>query len=547
MSSRSLRVYTRCGVLLVLAAFGCGDETPSTSGTTITAGAGTPSAAGRSGAGADASKAGSGGNAIAGADSAAVSGRAGNVSAGTGVAPAGAGGAGAAGESGAGGVGGRAEPEAGSGGSAGAPAMPASGPLFPANGAKDVCVDAPLQFHLGGQPSVASSGSIRVFEAASSMPVATVDLATAMITTTVAGTMLRQPRPIYAGEDEVIVRLPPKSLSYGKTYYVTVDAGAIKGPDGKSMTFSDPMEWRFTTRQAAPASTTSLRVALDGTGEFCSVQAALDHVPSRGTTPATITIGKGRYFEVLRASAKNDLTLHGEDRKQTVILGTNNDSLNAGTANRALFGIDGSSKLVVENLTIRNLTPQGGSQAEALRMQNCDQCIVRQADILSLQDTLLWSGRIYATDCYIAGNVDFVWGTGSVFFENCEIKTVGRAGYIVQARNDAAKSGYVFVDSKITADSGITGIWLGRIDSSVYPNSQVAYINCQMGNHINPAGWQVTGGGTAGLRFQEYQSTDASGAPLDVSRRLAGSQQLSAAEAERLRNPANVLGGWTPK
>jgi pectin methylesterase-like acyl-CoA thioesterase len=487
-------------------------------------------------------------SANAGTGGAAVSGQAGSVSAGSGAARAGSGGAGATGASGAAGMAGQPEPEAGSGGSAGAPAMPNSGPLFPANGAKDVCADAPLQFHFSGKPTVGSSGKVRVFDAASTAtPVATVDFATSMITTTVAGTMLRQPRPVYADDDEVVVRLPPKSLSYGKTYYVTVDDGAIKGPDGKSMTFTDPMAWRFTTRAAPPANTSMVRVALDGTGEFCSVQGALDHVPSRGTSPATITIGKGTYFEVLRASAKNNVTLHGEDRKQTVILGTNNDTLNSGTANRALIGIDGSSKFVVENLTIHNLTPQGGSQAEALRMQNCDQCIVRQADILSLQDTLLWSGRIYATDCYIAGNVDFVWGTGSVFFEKCEIKTVGRSGYIVQARNDASKSGYVFVDSKITADSGITGIWLGRIDSSVYPNSQVAYINCQMGNHINPAGWQVTGGGTGGLRFQEYKSTDASGAPLDVSRRLAGSKQLSAAEAEQMRNPATVLGGWSPK
>jgi pectin methylesterase-like acyl-CoA thioesterase len=473
------------------------------------------------------------------------------VSAGTGAGalpPAGSGAGGAGGEGGAAGTAGQPEPEAGSGGSAGAPAMPNVGPLFPANGAKDVCADAPLLFRFSGKPSAGSSGQIRVFDAASpATPVATVDLATSMITMTVAGTMLRQPRPVYVGDDEVVVRLPPKSLGYGKTYYVTVSDGAIQGPDGKSMTFIDPMAWRFTTRAAAPASTSTVRVALDGTGEFCSVQGALDHVPSRGTSPAMITIGKGTYFEVVRASAKNDVTLHGEDRKQTVILGTNNDMLNSGTANRALIGIDSSSKFVVENLTIRNLTPQGGSQAEALRMQNCDQCIVRQADILSLQDTLLWSGRIYATDCYIAGNVDFVWGTGSVFFEKCEIKTVGRSGYIVQARNDATKSGYVFVDSKITADPGITGIWLGRIDSSVYPNSQVAYINCQMGSHINPAGWQVTGGGTGGLRFQEYKSTDASGNPLDVSRRLAGSKQLSAAEAEQMRIPANVLGGWTPK
>lgn len=426
--------------------------------------------------------------------------------------------------------------------------MPNEGPLFPANGAKDTCADAPLQLHFSGAPTVANTGKIRVFDAANAQsPVATVDLATSMVSVMVGTVTLRQPRPVYVGSRQVVVRLPPRALNYGHTYYVTVDAGAIKGPDGTSMTVTDPMAWRFTTRAAAPANKSEIRVAVDGTGEFCSVQGALDHAPSRSATPAVITIGKGTYFEVIRASGKNNVTLRGEDRKSTVILGVNNENLNGGTANRALIGIDASSGFVVENLTIRNLTAQGGSQAEALRMQNCDQCVVRHADILSLQDTLLWSGRVYANDCYIEGNVDFIWGTGAAFFEKCEIKTVGRSGYIVQARNDPGKSGYVFVDSKITASSGVTGIWLGRIDSSVYPGSQVAYINCQMGNHINPAGWQVTGAGAGpSLRFQEYQSTDASGAPLDVSRRIAGSKQLSANEAMQLRNPANVLGGWTP-
>ena len=151
-----------------------------------------------------------------------------------------------------------------------------------------------------------------------------------------------------------------------------------------------------------------------------------------------------------------------------------------------------------ENLTIHNLTPQGGSQAEALRLQGCDQCVVRHADIISLQDTLLWSGRIYANDCYIEGNVDYVWGTGAAFFDHCEIKTAGRAGYLVQARNPASTSGYVFVDSKLTADASVTGDMLGRIDVSVYPASQVAYINCQMGKHISPVGWTVTGGVAGG-------------------------------------------------
>jgi hypothetical protein len=101
------------------------------------------------------------------------------------------------------------------------------------------------------------------------------------------------------------------------------------------------------------------------------------------------------------------------------------------------------------------------------------------------------------------------------------------------------------VDSKITADSGVTGIVLARIDSSVYPASHVAYINCQMGSYIAPAGWTVTGGGTSQLRFWEYQSVDSSGKAIDVSKRTGGIQ-ISASQAASMRDPAVVLAGWTP-
>jgi pectin methylesterase-like acyl-CoA thioesterase len=533
---------------LALAAYGCGDSSPSVpaaAGTGAAAAGNTGSqtpAASASGAGGSTTSAiaGRSGSNVAGTSPSATAGRSG--SAGTSPPASTAGATGAAGQT---------APEAGSGGMAGASPVtptPSTGPLFPANGARDVCADAPLRLHFSGAPSVGSSGKISVFEAASSStPVATVDLAVANVNATIGGTAFKVPRPIYVDGNDVIVRLPPRALMYGHTYYVNLDAGAIKGPDGASMTITDSMTWRFDTAAAAPSALAELRVAVDGTGQFCSVQGALDAVPARSTTATTITIENGTYFEIIHAASKNNVTLRGRDRKQTIILGVNNDALNPGTATRSLVGIDGSTGFVVENLTIHNLTPQGGTQAEALRMQSCDQCVVRHADIISLQDTLLWSGRIYANDCYIEGNVDFVWGTGAAFFENCEIKTVGRAGYVVQARNTAGKSGYVFVDSKITAGPGVTGIVLGRIDVSVYPASHVAYINCQMGSHIAPAGWTITGGAAgASLRFLEYKSTDASGAALDVSRRIAGSKQLTDAEATQARSPAAVLDGWMP-
>jgi pectin methylesterase-like acyl-CoA thioesterase len=422
------------------------------------------------------------------------------------------------------------------------------GPLFPENDAKEVCPDPSLRMHFSGPPNVGNSGKIQVFKAgATGSAVAVVDLSATLIDETLAGTAFKLQRPVYVAGNDVIVRLPAHSLGYGQSYYATVDAGAITGPSGASMALTGATAWQFSTRAAAPTDLTSLRVAVDGSGQFCSVQGALDALPANNSAASTITIARGTYFEIIHVTSKNNVILHGEDRKGTVILGVNNNNLNPSTAARSLVGIDRSSGFVIENLTIHNLTPQGGSQAEALRMQACDKCIVRQADIISLQDTLLWSGRIYASDSYIEGNVDFVWGTGAALFDRCEIKTVGRAGVIVQARNGAAGFGYVFVDSKLTADPGLTGNMLGRIDVSAYPDSHVAYINCQMGNHIAPAGWTISGGSAgASLRFWEYQSTDASGALLDVSRRVAGSKQISEADAMKMRDPTQVLGGWAP-
>lgn len=428
-----------------------------------------------------------------------------------------------------------------------APASEPQGPLFPANGARDVCPDVALHMHFSGKPTAGSSGKVSVFSGMTAgTPVATVDFATGDSSKTIGGMQIQVPRPVYVGDNEIIVRLP-KALDYGQHYYVTVDASAVKGPDGKALAITTPTDWQFDTLAAAPNDKTNIQVSAVGSAPYCSVQGALDALPARSDPPAMVTIAAGTYYETLRVTGKSNFTLHGADRKGTVILGVNNNNMNASTSTRSLVDIENGKQVTLENLTIQNLTPQGGSQAEALRFNACDQCMLRHADVLSLQDTLMWGGTIYATDCYIAGNVDFIWGYGAAYFDQCEIKTVGRAGYVVQSRNDAGAFGYVFVDSKITADSGVSNVMLGRIDVSQFPGSQVAYINCQMGSHIAPAGWTITGG-VAGpsLRFAEYMSTDASGAALDVSRRVAGSMQLSADAAQKLRDPAQVLGGWTP-
>ena len=124
----------------------------------------------------------------------------------------------------------------------------------------------------------------------------------------------------------------------------------------------------------------------------------------------------------------------------------------------------------------------------------------------------------------------------------------------------------MFVGCNLTAEPGITGHWLARTDKNTpSPASMVAYVDCTMGPHIDPPGWLIDGyarprgrrgrrpadGGVtwnlANLRFWEYHSVDPTGAPVDVSRRIPESKQLTDAEAAQLRDPATVFGGWNPK
>jgi hypothetical protein len=85
-----------------------------------------------------------------------------------------------------------------------------------------------------------------------------------------------------------------------------------------------------------------------------------------------------------------------------------------------------------------------------------------------------------------------------------------------------------------------------RQRARVYPQSHVAFIDCELGAHVSGAAWTVTGGGGSALRFWEYGSKSPSGQAVDTAQRHGASRQLSADEAAMMRDPAVVLAGWKP-
>ena len=99
--------------------------------------------------------------------------------------------------------------------------------------------------------------------------------------------------------------------------------------------------------------------------------------------------------------------------------------------------------------------------------------------------------RQYYEDCYLQGDIDFIFGSATAVFNRCEIFSNDRRdainGYITAGSTSPRQQfGYVFIDCHLTGDAGPNSVYLGRPWRDY---AKVAFINCRMGAHIIPAGW----------------------------------------------------------
>ncbi|MES2920341.1 MAG: pectinesterase family protein [Verrucomicrobiota bacterium] len=338
------------------------------------------------------------------------------------------------------------------------------------------------------------------------------------------------------------------TLAYGKSYYVKIDAGAFVNTAGESFSgIGDNSTWTFGTKAAGPAAAAAkLTVTADGTGDFDTVQGALDWIPSGNTVPRLIDIRNGSYFEQVVFTNKHNLTLLGEDRTQTTVVYPNNNNFNnvSGFYHRSTFIASNVHDITVENLKFHNTTPQGGSQAEAFILSGSAvftaRNIVNKCNFYSYQDTVQISRQCYINDCYIEGDTDFMWGSGPCFFNNCDIKILRTGGYFAQVRNDSGSHGFVYANCRFTAGAGFTGNFLNRIDpkSTGFPYSEVVVLNSKIGDATNNtllnttigangsdyrAAWWLLNGTTSpttettNIRNWNYNTTDGNDAPLNIA------------------------------
>ncbi|HEX4758300.1 MAG TPA: pectinesterase family protein [Terracidiphilus sp.] len=307
-----------------------------------------------------------------------------------------------------------------------------------------------------------------------------------------------------------------------------------------------------------PPEDNNLYIAADGTGDFYSIQRALD-VAKEGQV---LMVSPGEYREVLTVDKKNiTIRSNNPDASKTVVVNDRSAGQNGGTLHSATANVP-ADNFFAENITFENdfnkkheQTSQG-SQALAL-LATGDRAVFHNVRLLGNQDTVYAGShgceagekncrpaRQYFSDCYIAGNVDFIFGDGKAVFDHCEIHSTPHGGGYITAQSKhypGEDSGFVLNQCKLTQDAGLTAnVFLGR---PWRPYATVIYLHTEMGDKIDPAGWREWHPGeTHSLDSAFYAEFDSTGPGAHPKERDSHTHFLTAEEA-RPYEPAEFLRG----
>jgi pectinesterase len=308
----------------------------------------------------------------------------------------------------------------------------------------------------------------------------------------------------------------------------------------------------------------TITVAADGSADFKTLQDAVAAVPKTSSDRTVIQIKPGTYQgPIIVPSDTPNVTFRGDDPKTTVITWDRNvndphppgaDGFNPGVLVKA-------DNFRAENITFENTSGNHG-QALAMRIDG-DREVMINCRLTGWQDTLMINnGREYWKDCYIAGRVDFIYGSATAVFDHCDIHS-RNGGHVTAASTPQDHPfGYMFLNCKLTGDSipwvkPASGPTSQPVPDKLTPTADlgrpwrpyaaVAYINCWMGDHINPQGWNNWRNpeNEKTARYAEYNST---GPGANPDKRFAWTKQLTREEAEEY-TIANILGGedhWDP-
>ncbi|MEV6617444.1 pectinesterase family protein [Streptomyces sp. NPDC051051] len=362
-----------------------------------------------------------------------------------------------------------------------------------------------------------------------------------------------------------------------KTYYpYTLDKAAdvpvlLKsgtGPRGSIGTTSAATSAATSTATTKAAAATTLTVAKDGSGQYSTVQAAVNAVPANNPSRVVIAVKPGTYRELVKVpSNKPHVTIQGTggSRKDTTIV--YNNASGTPKPGGGTYGTGGSATVAVEaddfqarNLTISNDFDESAhqdiaGQAVALRTA-ADKIFLDGVIVSGDQDTLLVDtaskdklGRVYMTDSYVVGNVDFIFGRATAVIDKSVITLKKRwngtsAGYVTAPSTAAGRKGILIANSTVNGDVSDRSFHLGRPwhaggDATLDPQTTVR--NTTLSAAIRTTPWtDMSGFSWKDDRFAEYKNTGAGSGAASGDR-----PQLTDAQATN-QEVADWLGDWAP-
>lgn len=313
-----------------------------------------------------------------------------------------------------------------------------------------------------------------------------------------------------------------------------------------------------------------LIVAQDGSGNYTTLQAAIDAAPNNSDKRFVIYIKNGTYNQekLIIPQNKKNLTLRGEERARTIISYHIYDCKSPDTGNKcpaeswalwkdnaALIRTSATLTIMAEGCVVENLTlaNTAGPVGQALALTVCaDRQVFRNCDILGYQDTIyLWTAgkRSYFEDCLIVGRTDYIYGGGIGYFQSCEIRSWGGGWITAPSTPKEQKYGFVFNQCNFTYMSGSPRpgddgkfIAIGRPWHN-YP--KVTILNSVMCEQMHPEGWPTTwhmdyAATSSDLHLYEYNNTG-KGADMSGRAKWAGIKRLTKKEAKEY-SIENVLG-----
>ncbi|WP_418262161.1 pectate lyase [Flavobacterium faecale] len=232
-------------------------------------------------------------------------------------------------------------------------------------------------------------------------------------------------------------------------------------------------------------------VALDGSGDFTSIQDAINAAKAFPPQRVIINVKNGLYHEKVKIHEWNShISIIGESRDKTIITYDDYfDKINLGrnsTFYTSTVLVEGDD-FYAENITIQNTAGKVG-QAIALSV-NANRVLLSRCNILGNQDTLYLTGngsKQYFKDCYIEGTTDFIFGQATVLFERCEIHNLSNSYISAASTPDNVAFGFVFKNCRLTAAQGVKEAYLGR---PWRIHAKTVFIESEIGKHIKPEGW----------------------------------------------------------